>query len=473
MLAPRKHLPRPFRVLLLIAVVYGFFWVKGWPRYYDDEELPPSKRPHSSTSLGPHQVNHGQLVVSVITTATDAYAKVAPLLTCTNEEDNGSLLLFSDLHAEIGRWPVFDVLFRFPQNFIHETRELGRYRAQVDYSRKSIPIHKLRKQDPAEEERLLALLSKYKILQAMSAAWEYRPDRAWYTFVGDETYINRANLLDWLSQYDPETKHFFGNAPTSGVPHPFAAGGSSIILSHQAMKELFKDRKDLIKNWQNKIADHASAFDLVFNVLKAELKLDLEGTWPGISGFDPSNVPFSPALWCEPVLMMHHVAPDMASDLWKLENDRTKDHLMHTPLRFADLWERFMTPKNLNDTRKDWDNLSSESSNVRWNILFEKDQPDAGRAQHGEESAEACSESCDKSTYCMQWSYSSFPQNNWNDNPQTKCHLSSSVRFGAHSEPQEWDMNGETEMLTWTSGWKKAKFTAWANQQRCKAQHQR
>lgn len=471
MLASRTHLPRPARLLLLLVVIYAFCWVKGWPRYYDDEELPPNQRPH--TSLGPHHVHHDQLVVSVITTATDVYSKVAPLLVYVDNADRDSLLLFGDLQMDVGSWPVFDVLWRYSQNFIVETKELGRYRAQIDYSRKSIPMHKLKKNNPQDEKRILATLHKYKILQAMAAAWEYRPDRSWYVFVDDETYVNRPNLLDWLSQYNWALKHFFGNPPVSTVPDPFAAGGSSFIVSQQVMKELFKDRKNVIKTWQKKIEDHDSALELVFSVLQAELQLGLEGVWPGITGFDPSTVPFSPALWCQPVLMMHHVSPDIASDLWKLEKERAEENLVKSPLSFADLWERFMAPENLNNTRSDWDNLSSESSNSRWNILFEGDQPDSARASNGEESADACQKSCNKSEYCLQWSYSSIPQTNWNENPKTKCHLSSSVRFGAYVEPQEVNMNGERKMKTWKSGWKKHKFMAWANQQRCKFQNQK
>jgi hypothetical protein len=472
MLALRKHTPRPLRIILFLAAVYAFCWVKGWPRYYDDEELPASKRPTSLT-VAPHQVDHDQLIVSVTSTAVDAYTKVPPLLVYTADEDHGQLLLFSDLQMEIGRWPIFDVIWRYPQNFIIESVELGRYRAQVDYARKSLPISKLRKQDEEEEKEILATLDKYKILQTMAAAWEYRPDRAWYAFVGDETYINRANLRDWLSQHDPNSKHFFGNPPTTEFPEPFAAAGTSIVVSQQVMKELFTDRKDLIKVWEDKIKDHSSAFDLIFNVLQAELQVGLEGVWPGMSGFDPSTIPFSPALWCEPILMMHKVTPDIASDIWKLERERAENHLSGSPLRFADLWERFMRPENLNYTRTDWDNLSSEPSNARWNILFEGETPDGGRAKNGDESEEACEQSCIRSEYCMQWSYSSIPQKNWNDNPPTKCHLSSSVRFGSHAERKEVDVDGEEETLTWKSGWRKARFMAWANQQRCKAQHQR
>lgn len=468
----RKHMPRPARLLFSVLLIYGFFWIKGWPRTYDDEELPPSKRPQQESNLGPYLVDHDQLVVAVTTTANDVYSKVAPLILNTDERDHGTFLLFSDLQTEIGRWPVFDVIWRYGSEFIKKTEQLERYRAQVDFARRSIPLTNLKKPDPEEERRDMEILHKYKILETMASAWEYRPDRSWYVFAGDETYINRPNLLDWLSQHDPDAMHFFGNPPapaTALVPDPFAAGGTSFILSRQVMRELFKNRKDFIQMRREHISEHTTAFDLVSSALQAELKLEFTVVWPGISGFDPSTVPFSPAIWCEPVLMMHHITPDLGIDLLRLEKDRPSDQ---PTLRFADLWYRFMTPEDLNYTRDDWDNLSSESSNGRWNILFEGQHPDADRAQNGEESPEACQASCENSKYCVQWSYSSILQYNWNDNPPTKCHLSSSIRFGTHKGPQKLNIDGEISTLTWKSGWKKDKFKKWAKQQRCKEQHQ-
>jgi hypothetical protein len=43
----------------------------------------------------------------------------------------------------------------------------------------------------------------------MQRAWEYRPDRSWYTFVDDDTFVDRVNTLDWLGHYNPMTNWFF------------------------------------------------------------------------------------------------------------------------------------------------------------------------------------------------------------------------------------------------------------------------
>jgi len=468
----RNHMPRPARLLLTAVLIYAFFWLKGWPRNFDDEELPPSKRRSQDTPLGPHTIKHEQLVVSVTTTANNVHTKIAPLILNTPEDDHSTLLLFSDLQTDVGKWPLFDVIWRYGHNFIKKTDGLERYRAQVDYAQRSIPMIQLKKENAEEERKDMTMLDKYKILQTMAASWEYRPERSWYVFAWDDTYINRPNLVDWLSQHDPKEAHFFGNPPTPpsySLPNPFAAGGNSFILSGKVMKDLFEVRKHLIRDWGKQIANYTYAFDFVSSMLQEELKLEFKSVWPGISGFDPTNIPFMPALWCEPVLIMHQVAPDIMNYMFKIELEQPRN-LIST--RFADVFYRFMAPENLNYTRDDWDNLSSESSNSRWNILFDGDKPGTDRAQSGEASPQACKESCDKFKYCVQWSYSSIPVTNWNENHETKCHLSSSIRFGKHTDQQKWKVNDEVKVLTWKSGWKKDRFMAWANHQRCKEVHQ-
>jgi hypothetical protein len=464
-----RGLSRPGRLLILVVVIYGFMWIKGWPRYYDDEELPRSIRPQTGSALGPHRVGHDHLVVSILTTATDVYTKLAPSLAYLFPEDVDPTLIFADLQMAVGEWPVFDVLFGYTREFIGGNKELARYRQQVDFARKSIPIELARKQNAQEEAAEQATLNKYKILQAMARALDYRPDRSWYVFVNDDTFVDRVNTLDWLAQYNPKTKWFFGNPTMPGVPDGFATGGTSFILSSGAMKELFKERNDLIKSWESLIITHASAFELVSAVLQAELNLSLTAAWPGISGADPSTVPFSPAIWCERVLMMHHVPQDIQSDLFLMRKNRTDNHI-EKPLLFADLWERFMAPEDLRANRSDWDNLSSDSSNARWNILFESDDPNDGHAPNGEASPEACEASCGKSEYCMQWSYSSVKMKNWNENGETKCHLSSSLRFGRYTPPQEvvGDNVKGKKTVSWRSGWRKEVFAEWARHQRCK-----
>ena len=475
MLANKQHLmPRPMRLLLALVLIYAFCWIKGWPAYYDDEELPPSQRPKLTTALGEHRVSADHLTVTVITSATDAFTKLAPALLYLDGAYHKELLLMGDLMMDVGPFPVFDVLARYPAKYRAKQPELERYNKQLDYVRKNIPLSNLPEQDARKEQEILNGLAKYKILRAMESTWEYRPKRDWYVFADEETYIDRENLLDWLSQSDPKLKHFFGNPPIPEVPDAFAAGGTSFIVSGETMRLLFEDKKTMLKNWKNwdpRIVDYPSALHLVESFLKVELSLEMKRIWPGMSGFSPATVTYQPGLWCEPVLMMHHVSARLGSDLYKFRQERAGDHKVDNALRYADLWYRFMGHADLNDTRHDWDNLSSESTNNRWNILFEKaGEPDEIRARPGEDSWEACKESCDTNKYCLQWSYSSVAAPNYNENGHTKCHLSSSMRLGAHAEPESVQVNGVDQPRKWSSGWRKEHFKRWANQQRCKNQ---
>ena len=475
MLANKQHLmPRPARLLLFLLLVYAFCWIKGWPVHYDDEELPPSQRPKPTTALGEHRVAVDHLIVTVTTAATDAFTKLAPALLYLDGAYHKDLLLMGDLMMDVGPFPVFDVLAKYPKKYLAKNGELERYKRQLEYARKGIPLSNLQDKDRKKEQAVLRALSKYKILRAMESTWEYRPRRDWYLFTDEETFIYRENLMDWLSQYDPKLKHFFANPPVTDVPDAFAAGGTSFIVSGQTMRLLFEDRKTMMQNWKNwdpRIPDYPSAIHLVASFLKTELSLEMKSFWPGVSGFNPATVSYSPGLWCEPVLMMHHISAGIGSDLYKFERVRAQDHKIDNTLRYADLWYRFMGHEDLNQTRHDWDNLSSDSTNNRWNILFEKEgEPDAKRATRGEDSWQACKQSCDSNNHCLQWSYSSIAAPNWNENGFTKCHLSSSIRLGAHTEREEVEVNGGHKLRTWMSGWKKDHFKRWADQQRCKNQ---
>ncbi|KAF2129238.1 glycosyltransferase family 31 protein [Dothidotthia symphoricarpi CBS 119687] len=477
MLAPCKNLlARPLRLVLFAAFVYAFCWIKGWPREYDDEELPPSQRSRHDT---PPTVAPDQLVVAVFTTATDVYAKVAPTIVHVDAQDQGTLLHFGDLQMAVGRWPVFDAVASLPWAFIQSTRELAGYVRQLDYHQRGIPLGELTEQDPRRERERLATLAKYKVLPAMSDAWHFRPNRTWYAFVDDDTFIDRSNLLDWLAHHDANTTAFFANPPTyngPGAPDafaPFAANGTSFILSGRAMRELLEVRTDVVKTWMPYIAGHSSALELVADVVLRELNTSPQPLSPGMSGFAPSSVPFGPyASWCEPVTMLHHVPVNAASDIWRLQKAHAEDKNATGPLVFAHLWFSFLSTQTLDDPRDDWDNLSSDFTNARWNMLFEGKQHDVHRAIKAETSWEACQASCNKNENCVQWSYSTVPSPNWNENKETRCHLSSSIRLGEHTKPQELTVNGEKKKSTWKSGWKKSMFQAWAKAEQCKPKPQ-
>lgn len=482
MAAPRRttRLGLVSRFIVLLAAIYGITWISGFPHRWDDDELPPTTpNAKAAGSPAPHHVENDQLVVSISTTAADAFAKIPPLLLLTNPQYYDTLLLMGDLQMDVGAFHVHDVLERLDGHLLASHMDLERYRQQLTYARLSIDLKTAKSTDAQEEMEILAKLDKYKTMRLLERTWQLKPDRNWYAFIDTETYLVRANLMAWLGQHDPSKAVFIGNPPDEDSNDPFATSGNTFILSGQAMHELFVDRTTDIKAWDMHAMDYKSSFDVLYSALSTELNLKINTTWPAISGFNPSTVPYGPGVWCEQVMSMHSVSTDVASDLWRLERDRTDYQHVRDPLLFADLWIRFLQPENLSVPRDDWDNLSGGLENAKWNILFDGVEADArkhnqrdeeGRAANGEASWEACKTSCDTNESCVQWSYSSVATSNFNENGATKCHVSRSMRFGRHVEPEEVVEDEMDAIKSWKSGWKRENFEQWARQQRCKGQ---
>jgi hypothetical protein len=474
----------PLRIAAILLAVYGFVWVTSFPRSYDDDELPPdAQRKKASQSLDPNQVDTDQIVVTIKTTATEAYAKLPLVLLLTNPVFHDTMNIVSDLQMDVGAFHVHDVLDRLDINFLASNAELARYKRQVHLAMNSIPLSTLKEDDAAKEQGAMLQMDKYKYLRMVERAWELKPDRNWYVFVEAGTYLIRPNLMLWLGHLDPEQPLFFANPPELDASEPSTVGSTTFVLSKQAMAKLLVERENVIAGWDARIPEFKTGFDALTVALSTEANIGFNRSWPGVSGFHPGNVPYGESFWCHQVLAMHNVPEDLASDTWRLQRDREEYNHIRDPLTFADLWNRFIQPENLALPRDDWDNLSSGSDNSKWNILFEDSQPkpqaadhmvrlrdDGVKAANGDESWEACRDSCNGSPYCYQFSYSSVPTPNYNENGKTKCHLSRSMRLGTHVEPQEVEIDGEKVRVAWKSGWRRENFEKWAQQQRCKGQ---
>ncbi|KAF1992847.1 glycosyltransferase family 31 protein [Amniculicola lignicola CBS 123094] len=470
MLSPRTHRLRIIaRVVAGAVAMYAIAWVSGFPRTYDDDELPSdAQRKKAEPTHTPHHVEVDQIVVAINTHASDAYEKVPRMLLLTNTIYHDTLVLLGDLEMDIGAFHVHDVLDRFEMDFLSTQPDLERYRAQLEAARFSLDLRSLKELDPRKEVETMNKLDKYKYLRMLERAWELRPDRAWYVFVDMDTFLVRSNLMAWLGEYDAEDPIFFVNPPNAESPDPFGIGGTTFVLSHTAMRNFIAER-EIISKWESSIADSASGIDILSSAITTELGIVSNMSWPAISGFNPYTIPYGPGLWCEEVVALHSVPPELATDIWRLQRDREEYQHIHDPLTFADLWIRFLQHENLSQPRDEWDNLSSGSDNAKWNILFERVEGDEeGKASRGEGSWEECRDSCNTNQHCVQFSYSSIAMPNFNENEETRCHLSSSMRLGRYVGSHR--IGGGGGEGTWKSGWRKDKFEHWARNQRCKTQ---
>ncbi|KAF2121651.1 hypothetical protein BDV96DRAFT_564673 [Lophiotrema nucula] len=483
---PSRILLAP-RLLILVALVWAFVWVSGFPRTYDDEELPPGHpllQNKPVATVVPHPVEAEQVVVAIKTTATDALSKIPPMLLLTHQSNHEQLLILGDMQMHIGTFQVHDVLDRTDADLLAHSPDLERYRKQVQYASHHRDIPSLTEKNLQKEKEVRESMDKYKYLRMLERAWDFLPERLWYVFVDTDTFLVRSNLLNWLGQHDSGEEHFFRNPPDLDSNAPFALGGSTFVLSVGAMRLLFTEREGVVSAWEERISKFSSGYDVLKSALSSELNLEGNHTWPGISGFNPHTVPYGPDVWCEPVIALEGVSAGLQSDIWRLQRDREEYQHRMDPLTFMDLWQRFIQPEGMTNARDDWDNLCSSPDNARWNILFEEaeqklhgaehmrhmDRDEEGRAKSGEKSWEACRKSCNGHEHCVQWSYSSTLEPNHNENGKTKCHLSRSFRLGGWLDPQEIKVNGENMQRKWASGWRRDRFEEFAKHQRCKGQ---
>ncbi|KAF2451296.1 glycosyltransferase family 31 protein [Karstenula rhodostoma CBS 690.94] len=453
-----RRVVRPLRFLALLVSLCVLYWVSGFPRTYDDDELPTSQRLPTPGVLEPEQI-----IVSVKTTTSNAWSELPPLLVLTDSAYHDSLLLMGDLRLTLGPFTVEDVLDRYTEDFVEDNPDMERYRKTLEFADDSVDFADLKEKDHRKEKDVLAKLDKYKMLRWVERTWLLRPERSWYVLVEPDVHLVRPNLLSWLRSYDPDEYHFFANPPAA----------NTIVLSRAVMKAIMVDRPYLIPYYDNNIQGHKSAFEVLATVLSSTLNITSTPTRPELSDYNPATAPYGPGLWCDHVISMSNVSTDLRNEMWRFERER-RDLPSDDALCFADLWFRFMQPEKL-VPRDDWDNLSSGPGYEQWNILFDRKRPhhaekSAGRARPGEPSWEACRDSCTENEYCVQWSYSSMPMPNDNENGDTKCHLSRSMKFGFHVAPQEVDWAGERATLVWKSGWEVDRFQSWARQQRCKMQ---
>ncbi|OAG09774.1 uncharacterized protein CC84DRAFT_453363 [Paraphaeosphaeria sporulosa] len=460
MLSNRRAI-RPLRFLVLLISLCFCFWVSGFPRTYDDDELPLSQRRPTPGVLEPEQI-----IVSVKTTTPNAWSELPPLLVLTDSAYHDSLLLMGDLRLNVGPFTVEDVLDRYTDSFVQDNPDMERYRATLEFADSSVSFAELTERDPRKEKEVLAKLDKYKMLRWVERTWLLRPERPWYVLTEPNVHLVRPNLLSWLGTYDPDGYHFFATPSAPEAAH-------TIVLSRGVMKAIMVDRPDLIPYYDNNIRGHKNAFEVLATVLLSTLNVTATMVWPEISHYSPATAPYGPGLWCDHVITMSNMPTDLMNELWRFEHER-RNWPNEDALCFADLWFRFMQPENL-DPRDDWDNLSSGTGYEQWNILFDRkhehhSEKSSGRAKPGEASWEACRDSCSENDFCVQWSYSSVPMPNDNENGDTRCHLSRSMKFGQHVAPQLVDRFGEKATLAWKSGWEKERFQSWARQQRCKEQ---
>jgi hypothetical protein len=262
----------------------------------------------------------------VKTGATEALERI-PSLMQTSLRCAQHILLFSDLAQDIGEYHIHNALDSVSTSIIKNNPDFKFYRGLKALWEEKGDISAMKGATAPDDSSQNAAwnLDKYKFLHVMEKSWAMKPDMEWYILIDADSYIFWSNMLVWLQTMDPSKKSYFGSEVSAGG-HRFAHGGSGIVMSGAAVKELVVKNTGIAETWDGMIREREMCCgDLVLGVVLKELGIVLKDVWPVMSGESPWSLPVGPGTpeyGCRPALTMHHLGPGDMRALSGFENLR-------------------------------------------------------------------------------------------------------------------------------------------------------
>ena len=162
-------------------------------------------------------------------------------------------------------------------------------------------------------------LDKYKFLHMLLKTYRYRPDAPWYVFIEADTALIWDNLRTYLDRHDPKKASYFGSPTYLDIE--FAHGGTGYIISQKAMQMAVGNHPDIATKYDKTVHDICCGDAMIGRVLLDE-DIKLTKAWPLMNGEKPVTLPFSPRIWCQPVITMHHLTAQEVSQVWSFEQER-------------------------------------------------------------------------------------------------------------------------------------------------------
>lgn len=357
---------------------------------------------------------------------------------------DNSLLIFSDLDAEIGDYQVIDVLADLRSDFVRGNDQLESYVVQKELADNGT-LH-----TEAASRIKGWQTDKFKFLPQVSRAWRMRPERRWYVFYEDDTYIVWDNMFRLLTNFDPDMPWYFGSPSPGARGFWMANGGPGYVLSREAVRRLVKDDFDsngaflssaLSRRWEDQMMHDCCGDSVLGLALHEDAQTSLSGLFPMFQPHPLHGIPLSDTYWCQPVISMHKT---FAGDMLSLRLWEESRRAMQRPLLFADLVDFLNLTKVA--ARQDW--TDSDFGGYK------------APADGAHASLDACRQACQADAKCLQWTYH-----------LRDCTFVSTIRLGQAMKPgiEHWRSEEEKaaqwkdEEKRYMAGWDLDSIKKWMN----------
>ena len=373
------------------------------------------------------------VLVVLKTGATEIYEKLpthfVTLFKCTPHH-----MVFSDLAQDYADFPIRDAIAPVSKQFREGHEDFDIYTKLQQYQREGQDMSKLKGENGWN-------LDKWKFMPMLFEAIEAAPPQIeWFVVMEADTSVSWTNLLQLLKTMDSSMPCYLGSQNTIGDT-TFAHGGSGIILSRQAAKQIQEKREEegkeaYNKRWEDETAASCCGDEILARAL-LEANVPLTLAWPLIQGETIATVDFTKNHWCTPPITWHHVTPLEIDTLWQFQADWVDDHGWNTPYLYRDIFAHFVD-RHISITRHAWNNLSQDKKIVAPSLATEEDLDFSQLEdfeQRAVESGHDCEEACKRQPQakCVQWMFT-----------PGRCYLGKVIRLGE---------TDERESETWISGW--------------------
>ncbi|KAG9194633.1 hypothetical protein G6011_04668 [Alternaria panax] len=230
-------------------------------------------------------------------------------------------------------------------------------------------------------------LDRFKFLPMVHKALEYRPSAKWFVFIEADTYMVWQNMLEYLTQFDPNQPFYIGKHMYIGQTL-FAHGGSGFVLSSAAIRKVVERRNANLAEYDEFTAK-SWAGDMVLAKALKDVSVDLFWAFPHfqgepVSSLDHNVTKLGKTPWCYAPITYHHMQPTEIRNLWTFE--QTRQQIGKTPPLHRDIFKEYILPELYAEVN-DWDNLS-----------MDVEADDTGPF-------EACRLLCESKPKCLQFSY--------------------------------------------------------------------
>lgn len=153
-------------------------------------------------------------------------------------------------------------------------------------------------------------LDKYKFLPMLAHAHRTFPEKKWYIYIEDDTYLFLPSLLPWLSTQSYNSTPLYFGAFSGEGNETFAQGGSGLVFSQSLMKKVFGGENAADLEVYGNYTSQACCGDIVLGKVLRDYDIYVnEGKYGPVS-FKPEppwKTKFDTGMWCSPVFTFHHL----------------------------------------------------------------------------------------------------------------------------------------------------------------------